>query len=152
MSHVRTQIKKAALVALRAQTGLENICHIDRDDEFAVEEMPAVNLHSIKSVEANEPLTMNRNGTERRTFQMFVDCYARYTSNVIHGVDDLAALVEKALLKLPSPQLDPLVQRIVLSSTGTDKDPSADVSVAQARLTFEVTYLIKGGVPDVAIR
>lgn len=138
--HVRTQVKAAFKLALEEDPTLAGFCHLDRDEEFGSDELPAVNIHNIDSVEEAKRISQGKPGLYQRTIPVFVDCYARYATNVIAGVDDLAAAVEKELLKADSNIIKPpLIKDIQLLSTGISKTSDGNCPVAMARLTFSVT-------------
>lgn len=137
--HVRTQIKAAFKQALEEDSTLAGFCHLDRDEEFESDELPAVNIHNIDSVEDLRRLSQGKPGLYERTVPVFVDCYARYATNVIAGVDDLAVAVERQLLRADSNIIKPpLIKDIRLLSTGISKTSDGNCPTAMARLTFSV--------------
>lgn len=138
--HVRTQIKAAFKQALEENLTLIGNCHLDRDEEFESDELPAVNVHNIDSVEEVKRISQGKPGLYERSVPVFVDCYARYASDVVAGVDDLATAVEKELLRADSNIIKPpLIKDIRLLSTGISKTSDGNCPTAMARLTFSVT-------------
>jgi hypothetical protein len=142
--HVRSQIRRAAALALDADPQLKAEVYQSRVRNLDQAKLPAIFLYTVS--ETSEVIAMG--GPMRRVVELQVVGAVKADDDLDRKVDDLADHVERVIA---GGALDGLAKFVELTSTDVDLAGEGDNPIATITIIFEVEYRTARGVPGAAI-
>jgi hypothetical protein len=142
--HVRSQIRRAAALALEADPQLKAVIYQSRVRNLDQAKLPAIFLYTVS--ESSEVAAMG--GNMERVVELQVVGAVKADDDLDRKVDDLADHIERVVV---SGALDGLAKFVELTSTEVDLAGEGDNPIATITMIFEVQYRTAHGVPGVAI-
>lgn len=146
MSHVRQQIRDAAVAALTGLPITGSRVEAGRVRPLPDNHQPTLFVYT--TVEPVETRSVAHPATQLRRVQLAIEGRLWKPTPCQDDLDDVAVHVEKAVAA--DPTFGRLAQNTVLTETRSDVDASANRHDGAIRLVYVVTYVTKANTPDVA--
>ena len=147
MTHARTQIRKAVVNALKANTAAENRVYESRVYPLDDPKLPALLVYTPQ--ESMGQPSIQRPRTQMRQLQLMVEGYLKARGDIDSDANALALEVEQLIGA--DPTLGGLVKDAMLDTTATRLSGEGEKPVAIISLTFVILYSVKENAPQTLI-
>lgn len=154
MTHVRTQIREAAVAALRGGPLCGANVFAGRTWPLGRAQLPALLVYTRDERSSRSARSSAAQNRLERLVELVVEAQAQAAADspdIEAGMDALAAFVENRIAGAATIELGRLVFDVVLDSTRTDFSQEGEVKPGTIRLTFLATYHTPDNDPETTL-